>query len=43
VLPPELLPDDSMDDFCQGFADMLQAKMAVEVQRAAALRAAGKI
>ena len=43
VVPPELLPDDSMKDLCQGFADMLQAKTAVEVQRAAALRAAGKI
>lgn len=30
TLLPELLPDDLMDDFCLGFAEMLQAKTSVE-------------
>ncbi|MEV4628145.1 glycoside hydrolase domain-containing protein [Micromonospora sp. NPDC049523] len=41
TLMPHLLPDDKLDEFCQGFSDMLLANVGLEDARVAALRAQG--
>ncbi|WP_238358486.1 MULTISPECIES: glycoside hydrolase domain-containing protein [Micromonospora] len=43
TLMPHLLPSNKLDEFCQGFADMLLDRVGQENARVAALRAQGKI
>ncbi|WP_370155515.1 glycoside hydrolase domain-containing protein [Streptacidiphilus sp. EB129] len=47
TLDPSMLPSDKLDEFCQGFADMLLAKVGEENSKAKALmaklRAAGRM
>lgn len=43
TLDPSMLPSDKLGEFCQGFADMLVAKVGDENAKAVAMRAQGKL